>query len=221
MLKNSGSFNFDFLWQIIYQGKKIGGHSSSGASGSETAARRAGALPPYISVSQMQGVAPQEGSVDLTIEYAPSETHALDGCLLKMMIPSAKKTTKGIDESCYMLELSGRARRPQVDFSFNSHDFGYCFINNRRAATLAAAPGSPRSNNECFKKIDLVVTNRDLSDCLLSTTFVRTPYMDVKLDQSMIEAGQALVVPIIFSPRDAVEYRERRDFCGFDYQKSF
>ena len=63
ILKNNGSFNFDFLWQIIYQGKKIGGYNAS-----ETIARRS-VLPPYISISQMQGVAPQEGEVEFNIEY--------------------------------------------------------------------------------------------------------------------------------------------------------
>ncbi|CAD7931174.1 unnamed protein product [Amoebophrya sp. A25] len=211
VLKNSGSFNFDFVWQIIYQGKKLSDNGS-------TQARRSAALPPYLSISQMQGVAPQEGEVEFTVEYAPLDTHTLDGCILKLMIPSARQPGKGgVDESCYLVELSGRARRPQVDFSFTTYDFGYCFIDKRAGATIAG----DISKGNCFKKVDLVVTNRDLSDCLLSTNFQRTAYLDVQLDQSMIEAGQSMVVPIVFQPRDSVEYRERIEFVINDFTKFY
>ncbi|CAD7939993.1 unnamed protein product [Amoebophrya sp. A120] len=215
VLKNSGSFNFDFVWQIIYQGKKLTDNGS-------TQARRSAALPPYLTISQMQGVAPQEGEVEFTVEYAPLESHTLDGCILKLLIPSARQGPNrgGVDESCYLVELSGRARRPQVDFSFHNYDFGYCFIDKRAGATVAGdSMGSKK--DQCFKKVDLVVTNRDVSDCLLSTTFQRTPYLDVQLDQSMIEAGQSMVVPVIFQPRDSVEYRERIEFIINDFTKFY
>jgi hypothetical protein len=37
----------------------------------------------------------------------------------------------------------------------------------------------------------------------------------------MIEAGQSLVVPIIFTPREAVEYRERLEFLINDFTKAY
>jgi len=224
VLKNSGSFNFDYIWQILYQGKKISAKSHHGE-------RHTQVLPPFISISSMQGVAPAEGEQEFTVEYAPLDTHSLDGCVLKLLIPSAKKAGPGpaVDESCFVVELTGRARRPQIDFSFTNYDFGHCFINKKATATVAgfeppASTGSPKSGGskfQAFKKIDLVVSNRDVADCLLSTTFQRSPYLDVQLNQSMIEAGQSLIVPIVFSPRDTVEYRERIEFIVNDFTKFY
>lgn len=144
-----------------------------------------------------------------------------------MMIPSAKQGRPkpgGVDESSFVIELMGRARRPQIDFSFTNYDFGYCFINKRAGATVAGfdAPRSPRSSKfQSFRKVDLLVTNRDLSDCLLATTFQRNAFLDVQLDQSMIEAGQSLTVPVLFTPKDAVEYRERIEFIVNDFTKFY
>jgi len=75
--------------------------------------------------------------------------------------------------------------------------------------------------NTPFERLDLVVTNRDLVDCWLSTTHQRTPYLDVQLQTSMVESGKSLVVPIIFTPRDYVEYRERIEFVVNDCTKSY
>jgi len=65
------------------------------------------------------------------------------------------------------------------------------------------------------------VKNMDQADCLLSTTFQRNTYLDVQLNQSMIEAGGELVVPILFMPRESVEYRERIEFIVNDFTKFY
>lgn len=51
-------------------------------------------------------------------------------------------TNNSIDEGAYVIELSGRARRPSVEFSFTTYDFGYCFINKKWSATVAGYEGS-------------------------------------------------------------------------------
>jgi len=146
--------SFNFIWQVRTS--------------------RGGIIPapivdaaPYLSISPMQGMATQEEETVITVEYSPNEAHILDGAVLKMLIPS------GPGEPAYTLELSGRARRPNVEFSVSSHDFGPCFV-KRSAATSAAEPTSPSHSNQPFERLELVVSNRDAFDCWLSTTFVRT-----------------------------------------------
>lgn len=130
-----------------------------------------------------------------------------------MLIPS------GPGESSYTLELSGRARRPNVDFSVTRHDFGPCFV-KRGGATTAGEPASPSRGNTPYERLDLVVTNRDLNDCLLSTTWQKQPHLDVHLVASMIGAGESLTIPIIFTPRDYKEYREKIEFIVNDFTRT-
>jgi hydrocephalus-inducing protein len=116
------------------------------------------------------------------------------------------------------LELAGHARRPTVDFSVSAHDFGPCFV---RKGVSASEPTSPTRGNVPFEQLDLIITNRDNMDHWLSTAFQKTPFLDVQLVPSMIEAGSTLTVPIIFTPRDYAEYRERIEFVVNDCFKSY
>jgi hydrocephalus-inducing protein len=72
-----------------------------------------------------------------------------------------------------------------------------------------------------FERMDLVISNRDLADCWLSTSWQRTPYLDVQLPACMVQAGQSITVPVVFTPRDFIEYRERIEFVINDCVKSY
>merc|ERR1719487_833381 len=180
VLSNKGSFNFDYVWQVKPN------------RGTVVVGDRMGDTPPYVSISTLQGVAEQDKEVQITIEYAPLETHVLDGTQLKMLIPS------GPGESSYVIVLSGQSLRPRLDFSFQAHDFGPCFV-KRGGGITAGEPSSPSRGKVPHEKVDLIVTNRDTQDHQLSTTFARTPYLEVDLQASMIERGQSIRVPIIFT----------------------
>eukprot|EP00928_Gymnodinium_smaydae_P044401 TRINITY_DN29620_c0_g4_i1.p1 TRINITY_DN29620_c0_g4~~TRINITY_DN29620_c0_g4_i1.p1 ORF type:complete len:3072 (+),score=826.41 TRINITY_DN29620_c0_g4_i1:896-10111(+) len=189
--------SYNFVWQVRSSRGELLGVPTAWA-------------PPYLSITPMQGVAAQGVETEIQVEYAPAEAHVLDGTVLRMLLPSSP------GESSYSLELSGRARRPSVEFSVSNYDFGPCFV---KRATSGAEPGSPAHRN--FERLDILVTNRDPVDCWLSTTFQRTPTLDVQLPASMIPAGQTITVPVIFTPRDLVEYREQVDFIINDTFKSY
>jgi hydrocephalus-inducing protein len=191
--------NFDFIWQL------------RNARGGMLIPRADAA--PYITISPLQGRGTQEEETIITVEYCPTDTHSLDGAQLRMLIPS------GPGESGYNLELAGCARRPTLDLSVSNHDFGPCFVSRRGAS--ASEPTSPSRRNTPFEQLDLIITNRDGIDHWLSTTFEKTPYLDVQLVASMIEAGSSLTVPIIFTPREYVDYRERIEFVINDCFKSY
>ncbi|CAE7461684.1 Hydin [Symbiodinium sp. CCMP2592] len=158
--------------------------------------------PPYLTITPVHGV--------ITIEYSPTDAHKLDGASLRMLIPS------GPDDASYTLGLAGRAYRPMLDFSTQNHDFGPCFVKR-----TAASAGEPSQGKTPLERLDLTVTNRGMTDCWLSTTFQRTSYLDVQLPASMVEAGSSLVVPIIFTPKDYVDYRECIEFVVNDCTKYY
>lgn len=165
----------------------------------------------------MQGVAKygtEDEPLRIIIEYTPLHTHTLDGTVLRMLIPS------GPGDSSYTIELTGRARQPAVDFSFTT-DFGPCFVQRGGATVVAADPGSPTKGGKGGETTELIVTNRDMGDCMISTTFQRTPYLDVQLEGAMLEPGGSKSIPIVFAPRDFVEYRERIEFVINEVTKVF
>eukprot|EP00439_Symbiodinium_sp_Y106_P056261 s5157_g7.t2 len=157
-------------------------------------------VPPYLTITPVHGVATQDGETVITIEYSPTDAHKLDGASLRMLIPS------GPDDASYTLGLAGRAYRPMLDFSTQNHDFGPCFVKR-----TAASAGEPSQGKTPLERLDLTVTNRGMTDCWLSTTFQRTSYLDV----------QSLVVPIIFTPKDYVDYRECIEFVVNDCTKYY
>eukprot|EP00397_Hematodinium_sp_SG-2012_P000030 GEMP01000030.1.p1 GENE.GEMP01000030.1~~GEMP01000030.1.p1 ORF type:complete len:4608 (+),score=1069.56 GEMP01000030.1:10-13833(+) len=198
VLSNQGSFNFDYVW----------------VKPTRSVPQKGNRLAPYVTVTSIQGVAKQKEEVEMTLEYCPSDTHCLDNHHVKLLIPS------GPGESAYLIELMGRARRPQLDFSFTNYDFGPCFV--KKGTMSAGEPSSPQNaSKQPYSHVDLIVTNRDQHDCILSTSFLRLPYLDVQMNTTMIEAGQSLTVPIIFTPRDYIEYRERIEFMINDVTKSY
>jgi len=169
---------------------------------------------PYVTVSPVTGIATEDQETVITIEYTPTETHNLDGVVLRMVIPAAP------GDANYNLELAGRAQRPNVDFSKTKHDFGPCFV-KRGGVTSSLQPNSPMKMDSPYSRLELEITNRDNVDCWLDTTFQKTPYLDVQLSACMLQAGKTMKVPIIFTPRDYKEYRESIEFVINDWTKSY
>ncbi|CAE8631652.1 unnamed protein product [Polarella glacialis] len=198
-LKNDSKRNFNFRVQMLM--------------GANRRPKPIGAFerPPYISISNTQGVAPHHEETVIGFKYCPRDAHMLEGSILQVAIPA------GPVEETFSIALTGGAKRSRVDFSFLSHDFGPCFI-ARGGATMAGEPFSQTEDTK-YERVCIVATNRDDSDCLISTTFQREPWLDVQLNSAMIEAGGSLRIPIVFSPRDVCEYMQRIEFVVNDYTR--
>lgn len=169
--------------------------------------------PPYLSLSRLEDVAQRQAETEIELTYAPRDVHNLDGVVLQILIPT------GTSEQSFAVALSGGAKRARLDFSFASHDFGPCFI-ARAGATMAGQP-LPSSEDSSFERANLVVSNREDSDIMLSTNFLREPWLDLQLDDTNIEPGNSVVIPIIFSPGEAKEYAKRLEFIVGEYSRSF
>eukprot|EP00933_Yihiella_yeosuensis_P077861 TRINITY_DN8880_c0_g1_i1.p1 TRINITY_DN8880_c0_g1~~TRINITY_DN8880_c0_g1_i1.p1 ORF type:complete len:1522 (-),score=340.36 TRINITY_DN8880_c0_g1_i1:161-4051(-) len=196
-LRNDSKRNFNYRVQML-----VGANRKPKAIGAFEKA-------PYIAVSATHGVAPHHEETELKFKYAPRDAHLLEGSILQIAIPA------GPVEETFSIALTGGAKRSRVEFSFLSHDFGPCFI-ARGGATMAGEPFAP-SEDMRYERVDLIATNRDDTDCLISTSFQREPWLDVQLNAAMIEAGGSMRIPVIFSPREVCEYMQRIQFVVNDY----
>jgi len=169
--------------------------------------------PPYLAISMGIGDVRAHEEVMLELTYAPRDVHTLEGSTLQIVIPA------GPVETMFQIALGGGAKRSRVDFSFLTYDFGPCFI-AKDGATMAGEPLAA-SEDQRYEMVELVATNRDDSDCLISTTFTREPWLDVQLNAAMIEAGSSLRIPIIFSPRETCDYMQRLEFLVNDYTRMY
>eukprot|EP00929_Paragymnodinium_shiwhaense_P007666 TRINITY_DN111574_c0_g1_i1.p1 TRINITY_DN111574_c0_g1~~TRINITY_DN111574_c0_g1_i1.p1 ORF type:complete len:5027 (+),score=1455.52 TRINITY_DN111574_c0_g1_i1:94-15081(+) len=199
-LKNGSKRNFNF--RALLQ------------SGANNKPRPIGTIerPPYVSLSVTDGVAAHHEETPLELQYVPKDAHALDGSTLLIAIPSGPK------DDFFQIQLSGGAKRSRVEFSFLSHDFGPCFI--ARGGATMAGEAVAMSENQGEENVVLVVTNRDDTDCLISANFPKETWFDIKLDATMIQSGDSIQIPIIFSPREAVEYVQPIEFIVNDYTRT-
>jgi len=198
-LRNDSKRNFNYRMQML-----VGANRRPKPIGSFE-------KPPYIALSNPHGVAAHHEETPIELKYAPKDAHMLDGSILQVAIPA------GPVEETFSIALTGGAKRSRVEFSFLSHDFGPCFI-ARGGATMAGEPFAP-SEDMRYERVELIATNRDDSDCLISSTFQREPWLDVQLNAAMIEAGGSLRIPIVFSPREVCEYMQRIEFIVNDYTR--
>merc|ERR1719163_1166370 len=100
--------------------------------------------------------------------------HFLDGTVARVLIPTAH------GEQSYVIELSGRARAPAVDFSFRTYDFGSSFIRRLGIDNGDAA------DTEDEQTVELHIHNRDTQDVLIDTDFERLPHLDVRVDEHVL-----------------------------------
>lgn len=173
-LRNDSKRNFNYRMQML-----VGANRKPKPIGSFE-------KPPYIALSNPHGVAAHHEETPIELKYAPRDAHMLDGSILQVAIPA------GPVEETFSIALTGGAKRSRVEFSFLSHDFGPCFI-ARGGATMAGEPFAP-SEDMRYERVELIATNRDDSDCLISSSFQREPWLDVQLNAAMIEAGASLCV---------------------------
>jgi hypothetical protein len=168
--------------------------------------------PPYLDIAHNDdGVARHGEEAEITIKYAPKEVHSLDGSILHIVIPAGSKNEG------FQVALTGGAKRSRVEFSFYEHNFGPRFI----AGSGTTMAGVPLSNDDDggYEPLKLIATNRDDTDVLLSTTFQREPYLDVKFRDTMLPAGGFVEIPIIFTPVAEKEYEEEIEFVVNEYTK--
>lgn len=110
----------------------------------------------------------------------------------------------------YTFQLSAQAKKPAVELSFLTYDFGPCFVLKQPLAVTT----------------HLEMRNRDVSAMSIETNFIKQAFLDVGLasgqvilplqtEQTKDKKGliqtkelNALTIPITFTPRECVRYEQ-------------
>ncbi|XP_058135740.1 hydrocephalus-inducing protein homolog isoform X1 [Dasypus novemcinctus] len=134
--------------------------------------------------------APIDGSVDVgqsvhaTLSFQPFKKIVLKGLELRI------KISHGPAFTC---SISGCAVSPAVHFSFTSYNFGTCFIYQA---------GMPPYRQT------LVITNKEETSMSIDCLYTNTTHLEVNFRVDVIKPGKTLEIPIIFYPRESINYRE-------------
>ncbi|XP_069882349.1 hydrocephalus-inducing protein homolog isoform X1 [Dipodomys merriami] len=142
------------------------------------------------SLLQYLEFSPPDGSVDVgqsehaILCFQPFQKCVLKGLELKI------KINHGPTFTCSII---GCAVSPAVHFSFTSYNFGTCFIYQA---------GMPPYTQM------LVITNKEETAMSIDCLYTNTNYLEVDFHVDVIKPGMTLEVPIIFYPRENINYRE-------------
>jgi len=190
VLTNTGKATFDFAWKIqgtpVAQPRGMAVYSAGGAQQMTQAAMLVAAHK-AVRVSPESGKVAQGGRTVCSVDFAPEAEVNLEGLVLSCTVAGTKQ---------YYLGLSGLGKRPRVQLSWTSHDFGACFLPARTGA--AAVPVTQ----------ELLITNLEHSEdvSLECQVDAQLPFLAVGLDAVVLPAGQSVAVPVTFLPRDAKPY---------------
>lgn len=150
--------------------------------------RTEGKRNPMFTVTPEVGKVGQGQRAVCAIEFRPVADTRVDGLKLSCTVGNMRT---------YNLSVSARGARPALDFSFDSHDFGPCFI-----PVVPGAPTHPESTV-------LRVTNNDLEqDIGFECLFEKKPYLDVQAAPTVLRPGEAVEIPVVFAPRTEGAFSE-------------
>ncbi|XP_032469168.1 hydrocephalus-inducing protein homolog [Phocoena sinus] len=138
----------------------------------------------YLEFSPMDGSVDVGQSAQASLSFQPFKKCVLKGLELKIKISHGPT---------FLCSISGCAVSPAVHFSFTSYNFGTCFIYQA---------GMPP-----YKQI-LVVSNKEETSMSLECLYTNTSHLEVNFRVDVVKPGKTLEIPIIFYPRESINYRE-------------
>lgn len=160
---NDGKYSFDFQW-ISDQNQDLG--------------------PFKIIETKGTVLNGQKQTCQITFEPRTREHRALIERLVHLNINNGQK---------YDLLLVGRTTQPNIDLSFQSYNFGPCFI--YRA-------GMPETSCQ------LILTNQDLKDHTIECLYQSTAHIMVDFKSGLLPSKQSTICKFTFYPREQKSYRE-------------
>ncbi|XP_040838338.1 hydrocephalus-inducing protein homolog isoform X1 [Ochotona curzoniae] len=142
------------------------------------------ALLQYLEFSPIDGTVDVAQTVPATLSFQPFKDCVLKGLELKIKISHGP---------VFLCSIAGCAVSPAVHFSFTSYNFGTCFIYQA---------GMPPY------KQTLVITNKEETSMSIDCLYTNTTHLEVNFHVDVVKPGKTLEIPIIFYPRECINYRE-------------
>ncbi|XP_013359426.1 PREDICTED: hydrocephalus-inducing protein homolog isoform X2 [Chinchilla lanigera] len=142
------------------------------------------ALLQYLEFSPTDSTVDAGQSEQATLSFQPFQKCVLKGLELRIKISYGPT---------FVCSITGCAVSPAVSFSFTSYNFGTCFIYQA---------GMPP-----YKQI-LVITNKEDTSMSIDCLYTNTSHLEVNFRADVVKPGKTLEIPIIFYPRDSINYQE-------------
>lgn len=155
----------------------------------------------FIQITPEHGTVKQNESFQIEVKFVPLAEYSLNKNRSQIQL----QITSG---PSYVFQLQGSARRPGVDFSYYTYDFGPCFVLRQPLAITSY----------------LEVKNRDMGAMSIESNFEKESYLDVSLASGQVimplqiehkkdQRGlvqsieqNILKIPITFTPRECIKY---------------
>ncbi|KAL1499824.1 hypothetical protein AB1Y20_012509 [Prymnesium parvum] len=145
-----------------------------------------GARTPPITIIPEHATVKKNDRVTFQIIYNPTSDAPL---------PSNLSVTASITNGrSYQLQLLGRGRKPKLSFSFQSYDFGPCFIVTPKSAMPP-------------KTVVLQLANEDVNEIYFDMPTDSSSFLSVSVDRTTLMPGEQALVTIVFTPREAEQYK--------------
>lgn len=147
----------------------------------------------YVNIIPETATVKTGSSVELQLVFQPLKEYRLKATLHQV-------TLAIVSGPSYYFRLSGSGRRPGVDLSFTTFDFGPSFV----------------TKNPIPRSIVLRMYNRDNAAMTIEPLFEKKDYLDVQLASGQVllpkedkgEISGTLDIPIVFTPREIKKYEE-------------
>jgi len=151
----------------------------------------------FVTITPLAGNVMQAGRAVCDVTFHTKVEAALDSLLAACTIANTMK---------YSFELSGRGRKPALDFSFLKYDFGKCFIHDRK---LSLGRQNVHPVTSVLRITNVEAKNHVALDCLFS----KTNFFDAEFTPTVLAPnGGSIDVPISFSPSEMKVYSENIPF---------
>ncbi|GBG33770.1 Hydrocephalus-inducing protein-like [Hondaea fermentalgiana] len=139
-----------------------------------------------LTLSPLRGTVRAGETAKCTFLFNPTREVALDNLRFQCTVAGARK---------YFVGVSGRGNKPLITFSSTKLDFGPCFV---------ADPGArvPRVEEKT-----LVITNNETENPVaVDCTWLKTDFLDVVCEPSVLQPGERMEAVVRFSPRQLKMY---------------
>ncbi|XP_076808093.1 hydrocephalus-inducing protein homolog isoform X2 [Clavelina lepadiformis] len=173
-LVNSGKHNFNYTCVVKQKGKILSA-SEDGAKPKKKA---------VVNVTPSEGAVASGSRKRCLLTFKPNRLGA---------IPVVELMLKVIDGPTYLCHVSGSGVNPGIEFSFDKHDFGACFIYRAGMPTNSAT---------------MTITNKDSKEISVECLYQNTNYLNVAFGANVLAPGANADAVITFYPRDAISYKE-------------
>jgi len=121
------------------------------------------------------------------VKFSPNSTRetVLKNILIKCCV---------VNGPTYGLRIDAVAQLPQLDWSFTEYDFGDAFI---------------WQQNMPQTKVMLLVTNKEPEHSVsIVSLHKKTPWLEIAIENVVLDAGEHCEIPIVFTPRDAQNFSD-------------